>query len=371
MKLQRRRLLLAAAAGPWVRGAGADEGPVRPGRSLHFPRDFGAHAAQTLEWWYLTGLLEAPSPAGPTALGVQLTFFRRRTAVDAANPSAFAAHELILGHVALADPRRGALLQGEHIARAGLGLAGASAIDTDVTLDHWALRRDPLSGVYEGHARTGAFALDLRARPTQPVLLQGEAGYSAKEPAHSGRVAASYYYSEPQLALQVRLALADAAPGELGWLAGRGWLDHEWSDALLPARAGGWDWGGFNLDDGGALTVFQVRAKDGGAPLQAYAALRPAQGPVQRHAGAAVQWSAQRLWQSPRSRARYPVAQLIGVAGRRFETRPLMDDQEFDARAGSGIAYWEGACELWENGRRCGSGYQELTGYAGMTPASG
>ena len=364
MRPQRRRLLLAAAASPWARGAGADEGAVLPGRILHFPRDFGAHAPQPLEWWYLTGLLEAPAPAGPTVLGLQLTFFRRRTAVDAANPSAFAAHELILGHVALADPRRGALLQGERIARAGLGLAGAAAADTDVTLDHWALRRVPLSGVYEGRARTGAFALDLRATPTQPLLLQGDAGYSAKEAVHAGRVAASYYYSEPQLALQVRLALADGAPGEPPWLRGRGWLDHEWSDALLPARAAGWDWGGFNLDDGSALTVFQVRAKPGGAALHAYAALRAPHGLVQRYPAAQVQWSAQRLWQSPRTRARYPVVQIIRIDGRRFETRPLMDDQEFDARAGSGIAYWEGACELWEDGRRCGSGYLELTGYA-------
>ena len=46
-----------------------------------------------------------------------------------------------------------------------------------------------------------------------------------------------------------------------------------------------------------------------------------------------------------------------------------MLDQELDARASSGIAYWEGASELVEGGRAIGHGYLELTGYGG--PASG
>jgi predicted secreted hydrolase len=45
-----------------------------------------------------------------------------------------------------------------------------------------------------------------------------------------------------------------------------------------------------------------------------------------------------------------------------------MADQEFDARAGSGIAYWEGASDLLEGGRTVGRGYLELTGYAGPVP---
>ena len=42
-----------------------------------------------------------------------------------------------------------------------------------------------------------SFGLDLRMRQTQPVLLQGEAGFSRKGPEPAQ---ASYYYSKPQLA---------------------------------------------------------------------------------------------------------------------------------------------------------------------------
>jgi predicted secreted hydrolase len=47
-------------------------------------------------------------------------------------------------------------------------------------------------------------------------------------------------------------------------VTGEAWLDHEWSSTLLAPRAVGWDWVGLNLDDGGAVTAFQVNAT---APL--------------------------------------------------------------------------------------------------------
>ncbi len=51
-------------------------GKVTPGRELRFPRDHGSHPEFRVEWWYVTGVLEAS--AGP--LGFQITFFRARPA---------------------------------------------------------------------------------------------------------------------------------------------------------------------------------------------------------------------------------------------------------------------------------------------------
>jgi len=42
---------------------------------------------------------------------------------------------------------------------------------------------------------------------------------------------------------------------------------------------------------------------------------------------------------------------------------PLMDDQELDARAGTGVIYWEGAVRAVQAERQIGRGYLELTGY--------
>ncbi len=342
--------------------------PVEP-RALEFPRDFGAHPAYRIEWWYLTGRLYAAPGTAEQPLGVQLTFFRIRTGVDPDNPSNFAAKQLLLAHAAIADPQRGELLHGQRLARTGFGIATASTADTDVSVDRWRLARAARDGVYRGSADDGRFAIDLSATPTQPLLLQGERGYSRKDagsadasPAASP--AASYYYSEPQLELDVQLRLDGKTQRRLG----RGWLDHEWSSALLPAHAAGWDWGGFNLDDGSTLTIFRVRAADSAARGFTYASIRAPGGAPRSFAPEEVALEPLQFWTSPRSGARYPVAQSLRVGARRFETRPLMPDQEFDAQGGS-PAYWEGSSDLIENGRSIGTGYLELTGYAG--PALG
>ena len=369
MNRLRRRLLLAAGMGlpVWHACAAFDYPPVKS-RRLEFPRDFGAHPSYRTEWWYLVGLLDAP-PRGSfqTPLGVQLTFFRIRPAIDPDNPSHFAAHQLVLAHAAIADPRRGALLHEERIARVGFGIAEVSSADTGIEIDRWRLVRDPTKGVYRGRAQGAQFTLDLTAVPTQALLLQGDRGFSRKAPPDSTSSAASIYYSEPQLALQAQVSV----DGSDQIRNGRGWLDHEWTSTLLPPHASGWDWAGFNLDDGSALTAFRIRRTANGSDDQAlfaYASLRAPGRPLQLFALSQVRFEALQNWTSPRTRASYPVAQRIQVGSRRFETHPLMLDQELDARTSSGIAYWEGASDLVEGGRAIGHGYLELTGYVGPSP---
>ena len=68
-------------------------------------------------------------------------------------------------------------------------------------------------------------------------------------------------------------------------------------------------------------------------------------------------------WTSPRTRTTWPVAQELRIGDRTFLTRPLMNDQELDARLTTGAVYWEGASELVEQGRLVGRGYLEMTGY--------
>jgi predicted secreted hydrolase len=364
----RRRLLAAfakasaaLASEALAKGGMVSEASAKPTR-LSFPRDFGAHLDDRTEWWYLTGHLDAARES--QRLGIQLTFFRARPPIDPANPSRFAAHQLVLAHAAIADPRRGALLHEERIARVGFGVAAVSAADTQIEVDRWRLVREPASGIYRGRAQGAQFALELTATPTQAPLLQGDQGFSRKGPADSGHAPASLYYSEPQLALQARVSVDHSDQ----MLTGRGWLDHEWSSSLLAPPAVGWDWVGFNLDDGSALTAFRIRRAADAGTWFAYASLRAPGRPLQTFAPSQVLFEPLQRWISPRTRARYPVAQAIRVGSRQFETRPLMPDQEFDARAASGIVYWEGASDLLEGGRPIGRGYLELTGYAGPVP---
>jgi predicted secreted hydrolase len=352
----RRQLLIASALAP-VAAHARVQYPTVVRRPLVFPRDHGAHPEYRTEWWYLTGLLDAT----PQPLGFQITFFRSRPDIDAENPSKFSARQLIIAHAAIADTARGSLLKDERVARAGFGLAQAAEHDTDVQLDRWRFARRP-DGSYTCEIPGRSFTLRFTARPTQPILLQGEAGFSQKGPRPEQ---ASYYYSQPQLAVEATLT----RDGNARTLRGVAWLDHEWSSTILDENAAGWDWVGMNLDDGSALTAFDIRPKASasgasGKAIYAYASLRAAgSSRVQVYGPQDVRFEPVQRWTSPRTRAAWPVAQRIVVGGRSFETTPLMPDQELDSRASTGAVYWEGASTLLEGGRRVGRGYLEMTGY--------
>jgi predicted secreted hydrolase len=196
-------------------------------------------------------------------------------------------------------------------------------------------------------------------QPTQPVLLQGDAGFSRKGPQERQ---ASHYYSEPQLATRAMLSI----DGQHVQAEGRAWLDHEWSDEILAEGAVGWDWIGFNGFDGSALTAFRLRRADG-STLWAGGSHRPAGGTTEAFAPESVQWTAQRRWRSPATGAEYPVQWQLQTPAGRHTVKALLDAQELDSRQGTGTLYWEGLSELLDDaGRRVGLGYLEMTGYAGV-----
>jgi len=377
-RVTRRQALLlsgAAACSLGLRAQGAIAAAVAglPCTPITLPRDFGAHPGVRTEWWYVTGALDLPLTAEP--FGFQLTFFRSRTGVPADHPSAFAARQLVFAHAALTDPVARRLRHDQRIARAGFGIAQASESDTDLRLRDWTLRREAVDAdpaaraasagnIRPGHeyvaqvpAPAGGFALDLRLAATQPVLLQGDEGASRKGP---DAAQSSCYLSEPQLAVRGSVTL----DGRRHEATGRAWLDHEWSESLLAADAVGWDWIGINLDDGGALTAFRLRRRDGSA-LWAGGSLRSRNGAVQQFGPDAVRFTPLRWWTSPATQARYPVQWHVDTPAGRFELRARMDAQELDSRASTGTVYWEGLSDLFdERGARVGRGYLELTGYA-------
>ena len=361
--MQRRRMLemlLLAGALPACPGRLHAAPPVFPDvvpRPLAFPRDHGAHPSFRTEWWYITGWLEA----GGDPLGFQLTFFRSRTAHDPANPSRFAPHQLLFAHAALARPKAHRLIHDQRAARLVRDdpVLRCADADTDLLLDVWQLRR-LMDGRYAAQIAGADFALDLHFAPTQPLLLQGEGGFSRKGPRPEQ---SSYYYSQPQLAVTGHVSIAN----ERLAVGGRAWLDHEWSSQVLDDAAAGWDWVGINFDDGGALMAFRIRPCVGETPRWASARLRMPDGRERSFGPEAVRFETLATWRSPHTGTSYPVRSRLtlgsGTSAMRFDIEPLLDDQELDARRSTGAVYWEGAVTLTESGQRRGRGYLELVGY--------
>jgi predicted secreted hydrolase len=354
--MRRRPLLLSLALAPLA----TQSAPVQRSRTLVFPRDFGSHPDARTEWWYATGWLAAPGEDEPR-FGFQVTFFRSRTGVAVDHPSRFAARQLIFAHAALTDLAAGRLHHDQRIARAGFAVAGAAEDDTRVALRGWTLERHGPSDRSAYRARIASdaagFAIDLELAVTQPLLLQGEAGFSRKGP-HPAQ--ASHYYSQPQLAVRGTLA----REGRDRPVQGRAWLDHEWSEEILDAQATGWDWIGINLADGSALTAFRLRRANGSA-LWAGGSLRAAGRPARAFAPDEVRFEPLANWTSPATGARYPIEWRVVTPAGSHRVHALLAAQELDSRASTGAIYWEGLSELLdETGRRIGLGYLEMTGYA-------
>ncbi len=357
--MRRRRFLAITAFAPVLARAADDRAvpAVVRGRVLDFPRDHGSHPEYRIEWWYVTGHVDAQGEP----LGFQATFFRARH--DTRSAGRFAPRQILFAHAALADPRERQLLHAEIAARAGFVDAYARSEDTALWLGPWQMAREQASGAYRVAIPTAsaaqAFAFELSLAPTQPLMLQGDRGYSQKGPSSAQ---ASYYYSQPQLAVTGTVVRRGVARP----VRGRAWLDHEWSESYLDPGAAGWDWVGVNFDDGASLMAFRIRDRDDAArTLWASATLRDAGARVRTFDARDVEFSPRRFWTSARTSARYPVACTVRIGEATYEVEPLFDDQELDSRTSTGLVYWEGAVSVRRADALVGRGYLELTGYAG------
>lgn len=347
----RRHLVLAGLA-----GAVAWSAPIcaLPAKTLIFPRDRGSHPDFRTEWWYLTGHAASNGSDGRT-FGFQLTFFRSRVESTQGMHSKFAAKQLLFAHAAITDIQGKKLWHDQRIARDGFGVASASESDMLIKLRDWSLQAE--GGKYTAELPVSDFALKLQFEETQTVLLQGQQGLSRKGPEEAQ---ASYYYSQPQLSSRGRLQIK----GEVFEVTGKAWLDHEWSQELLHPSAVGWDWIGMNLTDGSALTAFRLRDKNGNTVWDG-GSFRSPQGGLHVFSRGEVVFNPGRRWKSPLTQASYPVEWRLRTPADSYTVRAVIDNQELDSRASTGAVYWEGLSELIDsNGKRVGSGYLEMTGYA-------
>lgn len=322
-----------------------------PPHTIAFPRDHGAHPEQRTEWWYITGAAQA----GERSFGFQVTFFRSRVERTQQLRSRFAAKQILFAHAAVTDVQGAKLWHDQRIAREGFGVAEAATQDARVRLHDWSLERQDEAWIAEIPAAD--FRLSLRCTPTQPVLLQGDAGLSRKGPQPSQ---ASYYYSLPQLAVRGRIALR----GQAFDVSGRAWMDHEWSDEYLAPGAAGWDWIGMDLFDGSALMAFRIRRSDGSTFWDG-GAFRTGGGKLTIAQPGQTDFRPLRWWTSPLTNVRYPVEWEVRTPAQTYRVRAVVDDQELDSRQSTGAIYWEGLAELFDHtGQKVGRGYLEMTGYA-------
>jgi predicted secreted hydrolase len=327
-------------------GSSADGyAPVVPGRKFSFPADHGPHPDFRIEWWYVTANL---ADAKGAAYGAQWTLFRQAMRPDA-EQEGWASQQLWMGHAAVtrADAHR----FGETFARGGVGQAGVEAKPFQAWIDAWELRgsdqtNDMTIAPLDLKASVKDFGYALHLTADQPLILQGDGGYSRK----SEREQASYYYSQPFFKVSGTLTIDDSPIA----ITGQAWMDREWSSQPLASDQTGWDWFALHLASGEKLMLYRMRQRDGNF----------ASGNWIKPDGTTRQLAHADIEMTPRAPIeiagrKIPVRWHIAVPSLGFsiDTTPLNENSWM----GTSYAYWEGPIRF--SGSHDGVGYLEMTGY--------
>jgi len=355
-------LALPAASGP--DGADVADGaftPVTGPCDFAFPRDHGPHPGHKTEWWYYTGSLAGPDGE---RYGFQFTLFRGRILpgdVESTWPkphSPWRSNQLLLGHAALTDARSRKHLQAELASREAMNLAGweVEGSRTSFFLGGWTLLMEPEVHLVSAFGQD--FSYSLRLVPAKGPIAHGDMGYSQKglKPG-----SASCYYSYPRMDVTGEVSVG----GKRLKVAGQAWMDHEYSSAPLEPEILGWDWFSLRLSDGSDLMVFFLRTRDGFSPASSGTIIAP-DGKAQHVALSELALASTGSWNSPRSKARYPLGWKLDAQNMRLVIEPVLADQEMNTPGSTGVNYWEGLVKATgtnEGKDVSGEGYVELTGY--------
>ncbi len=323
--------------------------------SIEFPRDHGAHPDFRSEWWYLTAALRDDRGRD---FGVQFTLFRQGL-LPHSGRGPWRTAQVFLGHLAVSDVAAGIHHQAERLVRGHPRLAGVSHVPnvpaapappSTASFAAW-IEGWRLASVSQAflpmtlQAEDVEIGLNLHLEQTKPIVLQGDAGFSAKGPEN-----ASYYYSVPRLAVSGTVRVA----GESHEVTGRGWLDREWSTSVLAREYVGWDWFALQLDDGRDFMLYQLRRRDGAQDAYNAATAIDTGGNATRLDPTEVRLTSTQEWRG------WPVRWELTIGDERLFIAAAFNDQVMETF----VRYWEGL--IWvvdENGQRLGSGYMELTGY--------
>ncbi len=338
----------AARAQGFAGLGGSAEGfaAVVPGRALRFPADFGAHPAFRIEWWYVTANLIDATGA---AYGVQWTLFRQALAPPPQRRG-WANQQIWMGHAAITSAATHRFA--ETFARGGVGQAGVDATPFHAWIDAWdmaaiAPMNDMTIAPLQVSAQGANFSYALRLDAAQPLVLQGDRGYSRK----SERGQASYYFSQPYYKADGHLVL----DGKSVAVSGPAWMDREWSSQPLASDQTGWDWFSLHLGSGDKVMLFRLRQTGG----QDY------------FAGNWIEPDGRSTQLAPAAIVMAPMASTE-IAGRKLPTRwriaiaergLAIDCAPLNAQSwmATRFPYWEGPIAF--HGSHDGIGYLEMTGY--------
>jgi predicted secreted hydrolase len=330
-------------------------------REFRFPEDHADHPGFQTEWWYYTGNLVSHNRR---AFGFQLTFFRAQLKPRlVVSGSPWRSNQLYLAHFAVSDLDNGKFLMAEKAGRGTMGIGGVlfASGGSRVFLHGW---ETIIQGnMHHLRAEGDRFGIELELISQKPPVLHGNMGLSRKG---ASQEQASYYYSLTRMKSRGVLRL-DSNRFEV---SGFSWMDHEFTSNTLSKDQTGWDWMGLQLSGNKELMLYVLRHRDGSMDPFSSGTMVKKDGTSVHLSKEAFRIKPTGFWKSKQSRARYPSGWQVEVFPYSMSLRvsPNMKEQELITSQSTGVTYWEGSVGVTGTaaGKKViGSGYVELTGYAG------
>ena len=269
--------------------------------------------------------------------------------------------DLYMAHFALSNEQEKKFIFRERSNRGYGGKAGASTDRYYVWNEDW--KAEGRGNVHFIEVKDRDAALRITLTPLKPPVPHGESGLSRKGEVR-GR--ASYYYSMTRLETEGELEIA----GRKERVRGLSWMDHEFGSDQLGEDQVGWDWFSIQLENKSEIMLYLIRRKDGSPDPYSSGTLVYENGSVRRLTLQDFRIEVLERWKSPRSGGHYPMKWKVTIPGEAIELEivPFFPDQELDTRKSTRVTYWEGAVRVrgsYRNKPIQGSGYVEMTGYAG------
>jgi predicted secreted hydrolase len=151
---------------------------------------------------------------------------------------------------------------------------------------------------------------------------------------------------------------------------GLSWMDHEFGSNQLGPDQVGWDWFSIQLDNQSELMLYLMRRKDGSVDPYSHGTIIDAAGRTRNLTIKDYRVEVLDRWKSSKSGAEYPMKWKVIVPSEQIELQivPPFAEQELITNRSTRVTYWEGAVQIdgmIRNKPIAGSGYVEMTGYAG------